>query len=212
MFLIKKLANYYCGISVLSRKIIIWAIKVMFKHTMVWDIDAIMCKINIFYLIKRTSLSTVLTFSFLASFAFGCNGSTSCLALWKQIILSSIITHFVDRFSADNHIYLLTRLLCLLRKCPCTFIHQWGRWQQLLLVVWWWCCSTEWKNNISGNSLPKMDHSSCTFHNISEETWVILLTFGLQVLIFVPVCVYIWDMTDWSPWSRLSRVPLSPPL
>lgn len=33
--------------------------------------------------------------------------------------LSSIIIHLVSRFSADSHIYFLTRLLCLVRKCPC---------------------------------------------------------------------------------------------
>lgn len=163
----------------------------------------------------KYSLSTVLTVSILAPFAFRCNGCTSCLAVWKQIMLSSLFTHIADCFSADSHIYLLTRLLCLLSKCPCTFIHQWGRWQQLPLVVWQLCCSTKktGKNNILGNSLPKTDHSFCTFDNICEETWVILLTFGLQVLsVCVCVSIYIWDMTDWSPWSRHSRVPLSPSL
>lgn len=51
------------------------------------------------------------------------------------------------------------------------------------------------KNNILGNSLPKTDHSSCTFDNICEETWVILLTFGLQVL-SVCVCVYLYLRHD----------------
>lgn len=125
---------------------------------------------------------------FLASFAFGSNGCscTSCLAVWKQLELSAIIIHLVARFSIDSRIYLLTRLLCLLRKCPFTFIQWSGRWQLVLLVMWLFSYSTERKKKFQG-TVYQRDHSSCTFDNISEKIWVILQTFGLEVLMFLLV-------------------------